>query len=74
MDKHHKLILGTLRTLDNTIRSVEYVVNRSAGEPRREPRREPQQNASLDLGTPTSVEHRPKGTTAPVPRPLPGGA
>lgn len=50
MEKHHKLVLGTLRTLDNTIRSVEYVVNRSAGEPRREPRREPQQNASLDLG------------------------
>ncbi len=50
MDKHHKLILGTLRTLDNGIRSVEYVVNRSAGEPRREARREPQQNASLDLG------------------------
>ncbi|MFZ2887312.1 MAG: chromosomal replication initiator protein DnaA [Minisyncoccia bacterium] len=50
MDKHHKLILGTLRTLDNTIRSVEYVVNRSAGEPRREPRRESRDNASLDLG------------------------
>ncbi len=51
MDKHHKLILGTLRSLDNTVRSVDYVVNRSAGEPRREPRKEPQQNASLDLGT-----------------------
>lgn len=52
MDKHHKLILGTLRSLDNTIRSVEYVIHRSAGEPRREPRERPaQENASLDLNT-----------------------
>lgn len=50
MDKHHKLILGTLRSLDNAIRSVEYVVHRSAGEPRRETRERPaQENASLDL-------------------------
>jgi chromosomal replication initiator protein len=51
MDKHHKLILGTLRSLDNTVRSVEYVVHRSAGEPRRPEKAQPQQqNASLDLG------------------------
>lgn len=51
MDKHHKLILGTLRSLDNTVRSVEYVVHRSAGEPRRpEKVQSQQQNASLDLG------------------------
>lgn len=49
MDKHHKLILGTLRSLDNAIRSVEYVVHRSAGEPRK-PEKVQQQNASLDLG------------------------
>src|SRR5439155_26686785 len=29
---------------------------------------------SLDRGTPTSVEHRPKGTTATLPRPRSGGA
>lgn len=52
MDKHHKLILGTLRSLDNTIRSVEYAVHRSAGEPRRQEKPQPQQqNAALDLGT-----------------------
>lgn len=51
MDKHHKLILGTLRSLDNTIRSVEYVINRSAGEPRRSERtQQSTQNTSLDLG------------------------
>lgn len=51
MDKHHKLILGTLRSLDNTIRSVEYVVHRSAGTERRpEKPQQNQQNASLDLG------------------------
>jgi chromosomal replication initiator protein len=51
MDKHHKLILGTLRSIDSDIRSVEYVVHRSAGEPRKEARREPQQNTSLDLAS-----------------------
>jgi len=30
-DKHHKLILKTLRNLDDKIRSVEYVVHRSSG-------------------------------------------
>lgn len=50
MDKHHKLILGSLRSLDNSIRSVEYVVHRFVGEPRRETK-SPQQNASLDLTT-----------------------
>ena len=50
MDKHHKLILGTLRSLDNSVRSVEYVIHRSAGEPRRETRERPaQENSSLDL-------------------------
>ena len=50
MDKHHKLILGTLRSLDNSIRSVEYVIHRSAGETRREVRERPaQENASIDL-------------------------
>jgi len=54
MDKHHKLILGTLRSLDNTVRSVEYVVNRSIGEPRRQekaPQTQAQKNASLDLAS-----------------------
>ncbi len=50
MEKHHKLILGTLRSLDNTVRSLEYVVHRSAGEPRRHEKPQPRENASLDLG------------------------
>lgn len=51
MEKHHKLILGTLRSLDNTVRTVEYVVNRSVGEPRRaEKVAQPQANTSIDLG------------------------
>lgn len=51
MEKHHKLILGTLRSLDNTIRAVEYVVNRSVGEPRRtEKTPSTPTNTSLDLG------------------------
>lgn len=54
MDKHHKLILGTLRALDNTIRSVDYVVHRSVvvgGERRPEKHQSVQENAALDLGT-----------------------
>lgn len=51
MEKHHKLILGTLRSLDNTIRAVEYIVNRSVGEPRRtEKTPSTPTNTSLDLG------------------------
>jgi len=51
MEKHHKLILGTLRSLDNTVRTVEYVVNRSVGEQRRvEKVAQPQANTSIDLG------------------------
>lgn len=50
MEKHHKLILRVLRDLDGTIRTVEYVVHRSAAEPKKQPERaEPPQNASLDL-------------------------
>lgn len=51
MDKHHKLILGTLRNLDNDIRSVEYTVSRTAGEVRRETKEKPQENTSLDLAS-----------------------
>ncbi len=49
-DKHHKLILKALRSLDNSIRTVEYVVHRTApqGE-RKQAKQEPQQNASFDL-------------------------
>jgi chromosomal replication initiator protein len=50
MEKHHKLILGTLRSLDNTVRSVEYVVNRSIGEPRRMEKAPTPTNTSIDLG------------------------
>lgn len=51
MDKHHKLILGTLRALDNTVRSVDYVIHRSAGEIRRpEKHQAARENTSLDLG------------------------
>ena len=52
-DKHHKTILKALRTLDNTIRTVEYVVHRSPVVQDRKPPK-PQQmqdNASLDLGS-----------------------
>jgi chromosomal replication initiator protein len=53
MEKHHKLILKALRGLDNTIRTVEYVVHRSAAAPgERKVTRETQtENASLDLGS-----------------------
>ncbi|QQG38018.1 MAG: chromosomal replication initiator protein DnaA [Candidatus Kaiserbacteria bacterium] len=50
MDKHHKLILKALRGLDPSIRTVEYVVHRSAPTTERKPARpERQENASLDL-------------------------
>lgn len=50
-NKHHKLILGVLRTLDSAIRSIEYSVHRSAVPIERKSEKTPQpsQNASLDL-------------------------
>lgn len=49
-DKHHKLILGILRSLDSTIRSVEYSVHRSTSPvERKSPTPSSAQNASLDL-------------------------
>lgn len=50
MEKHHKLILKVLRDLDDTIRTVEYVVHRANAEPKKTMERQaPQQNTSLDL-------------------------
>lgn len=51
-DKHHKLILKALRSLDNSIRAVEYVVHRSQPAAERKPAR-PQaaENASFDLNS-----------------------
>jgi chromosomal replication initiator protein len=48
-DKHHKLILGILRSLDSTIRAVEYSVHRAAISSERKVEKAPVQNASLDL-------------------------
>jgi chromosomal replication initiator protein len=52
-EKHHKLILKALRSLDPAIRTVEYVVHRTApSQERKQPR--PQaapENASFDLGS-----------------------
>ena len=50
MEKHHKLILKTLRGLDSSIRTVEYAVHRTALAPEKRPTR-PQalENASFDL-------------------------
>lgn len=49
-DKHHKLILKALRSLDASIRTVEYVVHRTAPQTeRKQAKQEPQQNASFDL-------------------------
>jgi chromosomal replication initiator protein len=49
-DKHHKLILKALRSLDNSVRNVEYVVHRTQpSAERKQPRQEVQQNASFDL-------------------------
>jgi len=51
MDKHHKLILKALRSIDPSIRTVEYAVHRTApasGE-RKVGRPVAQENASLDL-------------------------
>ncbi|MBV9159756.1 MAG: chromosomal replication initiator protein DnaA [Candidatus Kaiserbacteria bacterium] len=50
LEKHHKLILKALRSLDPSIRTVEYVVHRTQPRDERRPRvRENQENASLDL-------------------------
>src|SRR3989304_1664217 len=45
MEKHHKLILKALRGLDNTVRTVEYTVHRSAAPavPHKQTRSEPQE-------------------------------
>lgn len=52
MDKHHKLILRALRSLDDSIRTVEYAVHRSAVPAERKQQREQAtENASLDLGS-----------------------
>src|SRR5665213_2432445 len=49
-EKHHKLILHVLRELDSSIRTVEYVVHRTAPSPeRRERREQPTETVSLDL-------------------------
>lgn len=50
-DKHHKLILGVLRSLDSTVRAVEYSIHRAAPPSERKTERAaaPTQNASLDL-------------------------
>lgn len=52
VEKHHKLILSTLRTIDNSIRNVEYSIHRVPVAPteRKSPRAQaPQENASFDL-------------------------
>jgi chromosomal replication initiator protein len=50
MDKHNKLILGVLRNLDNSIRSVEYSVHRTPPTTERKSDKVgASQNASLDL-------------------------
>lgn len=50
-EKHHKLILKALRSLDSSIRTVEYVVHRTApAQERKVPRTQPTENASIDLG------------------------
>lgn len=52
MDKHHKLILRALRSLDDTIRTVEYTVHRtSIPAERKAPREAAPGNASMDLGS-----------------------
>src|ERR1700733_9624479 len=49
-EKHHKLILHVLRELDNSIRTVEYVVHRTApSQERRQRQPQPTETVSLDL-------------------------
>lgn len=51
IDKHHKLILSTLRNLDNSIRTVEYTIHRApvVAPERKNPRAQESENASFDL-------------------------
>src|SRR3989338_5045468 len=50
MEMHHKLILRALRSLDDTIRTVEYVVHRTQPTTERKPvKPQPVENASFDL-------------------------
>ena len=52
MDKHHKLIMKALRSLDPAVRTVEYVVHRASPVQERKPgRTQPQENVSIDLET-----------------------
>lgn len=52
VEKHHKLILRALRSLDDTIRTVEYTVHRSAiPAERKTPRENQTENTALDLGS-----------------------
>ena len=49
-EKHHKLILKALRSLDSTVRTVEYVVHRAVQTMERKPQKAPSnENASFDL-------------------------
>ncbi len=51
MEKHHKLILKALRSLDSSVRIIEYTVHRTAPSQERKPGKihRPEENASLDL-------------------------
>lgn len=52
VEKHHKLILKAIRSLDSTVRTVEYTVHRSATQPtaeRKSGKTSLPENASLDL-------------------------
>jgi chromosomal replication initiator protein len=52
MEKHHKLILKALRSLDSSIRTVEYAVHRTALPAEKRAQRQPvSENASFDLGS-----------------------
>jgi len=53
MDKHSKLILKTLRSLDPSIRTVEYTIHKSIipAVDRKAPRQQTSENASLDLSS-----------------------
>ena len=52
LEKHSKLILKALRSLDPSIRTIDYVVHRAPTSPERKPDRpQPAENASLDLET-----------------------
>jgi chromosomal replication initiator protein len=50
-EKHHKLILKALRSLDPSVRTIEYVVHRTApSQERKPPRPQPTENVAFDLG------------------------